>query len=300
MTKILPLVAALLLGTAASAHQITIGNLEIVHASIPAPFAGAKSAAGYMAIVNSGSEPDRLIAATAGFAAVAKLHKSQTDANGVATMSHVEALEIPAGETVMLESGGYHVMFMGLTGPLTEGDMLPATLTFEKAGTVELEFMVDPPGAVDHETMQHGASTGHGQHGPMSLAAPISQAGLTDAEAITALLMAQFDSPETPLTVAPITVQGDVAVAGWSQDGRGGRAFLRRDDQGWFVELCAGRELATPAMLQSLGLTEADAARLISTAGAAETTAGPDLSALLDSFEGTLIVGRGTGHGHGG
>jgi len=151
MTKTLTLLAALLLGTAAPAHQITIGNLEIVHASIPAPFAGAKSAAGFMAIVNNGTEPDRLIGASAGFANMTQVHESKTDANGIATMNHIEALEIPAGETVMLEHGGYHVMFMGLKQTLTEGDMLPATLIFEKAGTVELEFMVDPPGKGGHD-----------------------------------------------------------------------------------------------------------------------------------------------------
>jgi copper(I)-binding protein len=151
MTKTLTLLAALLCGTAALAHQITIGDLEIVHASIPVPFAGAKSAAGFMAIVNNGTEPDRLIGASAGFAAMTQVHESKTDANGVATMNHIDALEIPAGETVMLEHGSYHVMFMGLKQTLTEGDMLPATLTFEKAGTVELEFMVDPPGEGGHD-----------------------------------------------------------------------------------------------------------------------------------------------------
>jgi copper(I)-binding protein len=151
MTRTLTLLAALLLGTAAPAHQITVGDLEIVHASIPAPFAGAKSAAGFMAIVNHGTEADRLIGASAGFAAMTQVHESKTDANGIATMNHIEALEIPAGETVMLEHGGYHVMFMGLTQTLTEGDMLPATLIFERAGPVELEFMVDPPGAGGHD-----------------------------------------------------------------------------------------------------------------------------------------------------
>jgi hypothetical protein len=71
-------------------------------------------------------------------------------------MTHVEALEIPAGGTVSLERGGYHVMFMGLTGKLTEGEMHKATLIFEKAGRVEIEFQIDPPmgkGEMDHSTM---------------------------------------------------------------------------------------------------------------------------------------------------
>lgn len=151
MTKTLALLAALLLGSAAHAHQITAGDLEIIHPAIPAPFAGAKSAAGFMAIVNNGTEPDRLIGASAGFAAMTQVHESKTDADGVATMTHIDALEIPAGATVVLEHGGYHVMFMGLTQTLTAGDLLPATLTFERAGTVAVEFMVDPPGEGGHD-----------------------------------------------------------------------------------------------------------------------------------------------------
>ena len=72
-------------------------------------------------------------------------------------------------------------------------------------------------------------------------------------------MKAQFDTPESPLTVAPITVQGDVAIAGWSQNGMGGRAFLRKDAEGWFVEVCAGQGLLMPEMLTGLGLAEADA-----------------------------------------
>ena len=61
------------------------------------------------------------------------------------------------GETVVLEPGGYHIMLMGLTKPLTEGEMVPATLIFEHAGRIEVEFMVDPPGGMDHSTMDHSA-----------------------------------------------------------------------------------------------------------------------------------------------
>jgi copper(I)-binding protein len=162
MIRTLTLLAALLLGSTAHAHQITVGDLEIIHPAIPAPFAGAKSAAGYMAIVNNGTQADRLIGVSAGFADRAMLHLSQTSADGVATMSHIEALEIPPGETVMLESGGYHVMFMGLKQTLSEGDVLPATLTFEKAGSVDIEFMVDPPGDAAQHHEQHGAAPEQG------------------------------------------------------------------------------------------------------------------------------------------
>ena len=158
MNRLVTLAAALILATPLLAHEVVKGDLQIIHPHIPQPAASAKSAGGFMAIVNAGSEPDRLIGVESGFAAKSEVHESKVDANGVGTMSHVEALEIPAGETVNLERGGYHVMFMGLSGPLTEGEMHKATLIFEKAGRVDIEFQVDPPmvmGGMDHSNMDH-------------------------------------------------------------------------------------------------------------------------------------------------
>jgi copper(I)-binding protein len=89
-----------------------------------------------------------------------EVHESRVDANGVGTMTHVDAIEIPAGGTVNLQHGGYHIMFMGLTGTLSEGAMIPVTLEFEKAGKVQVEFMVDPPGGAGEDHMhEHGTTT---------------------------------------------------------------------------------------------------------------------------------------------
>jgi copper(I)-binding protein len=274
--------AALLMASTAFAHEITVGDLQIIHANIPAPMGSAQVAAGYMGISNEGDQPDTLVGIEVGFAAKGMLHTTEFSADGVARMKHVEALEIPAGDTVVLEPGGYHIMLMGLTQPLNVGDMMPATLIFERGGRVEIEFMVDPSdGSVDHSKMHHSAM---GQETP---------AQTTDAGAdIEALLRAQFETPEAPLTVAPISVHGPVAIAGWAQDGRGGRAFLRQDDKGWFIELCSGASLMLPASLQSLGLSAAEAEALLTQAKAAEAVLTPGTIALLDSFDGTLIVGR--------
>ena len=295
MTKILAATLAVLLSSAAFAHEVKVGDLQIIHANIPAPMNGAQVAAGYMGISNEGHHADKLIGVEVGFAAEAMLHTTEFTADGVASMKHVEALEIPAEDTVVLEPGGYHIMLMGLNQSLNEGDLLPATLIFEQAGRVEIEFMVDPAdGSVDHSKMDHSAmghdaAGGHAAHGA-GHAAPVQTGdAMVDIEA---MLKAQFDTPETPLTVAPISVHGPVAIAGWMQDGRGGRAFLRQDDMGWFIELCSGSSLMLPATLQSLGMSAADADTLLTHAKAAEATLGPDTIALLDSFDGTLIVGR--------
>jgi copper(I)-binding protein len=158
MKRLLALATALILATPALAHEVTVGDLQIIHPHIPQPAATAKAAGGFMAITNTGTEPDRLIGIESDIAAKSEVHESRVDANGVGTMEHVDAIEIPPGETVNLEHGGYHVMFMGLAGPLTEGELHKATLIFERTGRVEIEFQVDPPagmGQMDHSKMDH-------------------------------------------------------------------------------------------------------------------------------------------------
>jgi periplasmic copper chaperone A len=159
MKPILALAAALLFAVPVLAHEVTVGDLQIIHASIPQPAASAKAAGGFMAIVNNGTEPERLIGVESDIAMKSETHESKVNADGVGTMEHVDFIEIPPGQTVNLQHGGYHIMFMGLKGPLTEGEMHKATLIFERAGRVEIEFMVDPPigeGEMDHSKMGHG------------------------------------------------------------------------------------------------------------------------------------------------
>lgn len=164
MTRLLALAAALFLSSPLLAHEVIVGDLKIIHPHIPQPSGGAKAAGGFMAIVNNGSEPERLLGVETTIAAKAEVHESKVDENGVGTMTKVEFVEIPPGQTVNLEHGGYHVMLMGLSGPLTEGELHKATLIFETAGRVEIEFMVDPPagkGGMDHSKMGH-STMGHG------------------------------------------------------------------------------------------------------------------------------------------
>lgn len=165
MKYILTFAAALLLAGPALAHEVMVGDLEIIHANIPQPAASAKAAGGFLAISNNGAEADRLIGVEADFAAKSETHESKVDENGVGTMEHVDFIEIPPGQTVNLEHGGYHIMFMGLKDTLKEGEMRKVTLIFEHAGRVEVEFMIDPPmgedmGDMDHSTMDMGEGSG--------------------------------------------------------------------------------------------------------------------------------------------
>lgn len=97
----------------------------------------AKAGAVYMTLTNHGAAPDRLLAASTPAAASAEVHES-LEKDGVATMRPIESLEIPAGGSVQLKPGGYHIMLMGLKAPLKKGDMVMLQLKFEHAGMVDV------------------------------------------------------------------------------------------------------------------------------------------------------------------
>lgn len=149
------LASVLLVAQAASAHEFKLGDLDIGHPWSRATLPGAKVAAGYMTLRNEGSQPDRLISVTSGIAGKAEIHEMAVK-DGVMTMRPLaDGLEIPAGGEVKLEPGAYHIMFMELKAPAVEGVKFPGTLTFEKAGTVEVEFAVEKAGGeADHSA--HG------------------------------------------------------------------------------------------------------------------------------------------------
>lgn len=139
-------VGALVAG-AAVAHEYKAGSIEIDHPWSRATPGGASVAAGYLVLKNTGAAADRLVSATAPFAGRVEIHEMAVK-DGVMTMRPLPAgVEIPAGATVALKPGGYHIMFLDLKTPLKEGTKVDGTLTFEKAGTVAVQFQVDPVGA---------------------------------------------------------------------------------------------------------------------------------------------------------
>ena len=150
------LASALLFSQTASAHEFKQGDLTIGHPWSRATLPGAKVAAGYLTVKNAGSTPDRLISVAADIAGKGEIHE-MTVKDGIMNMRPLaDGLEIPAGGEVKLEPGSsYHLMFMDLKEPAVEGVKFPGTLTFEKAGTVKIEFAVDKAGGeADHSA--HG------------------------------------------------------------------------------------------------------------------------------------------------
>jgi copper(I)-binding protein len=106
----------------------------------PTTAPGAETAA-YMTIANPGGQPDALTAVSVSFASSAQIHETTT-MSGMTGMSMVAKVDRPAGQTVKLEPGGYHVMITGVTGTLAVGSTVDLVLTFEKAGKVTVKAEV--------------------------------------------------------------------------------------------------------------------------------------------------------------
>lgn len=120
----------------------------------------AKSGAAFMQIVNASEAPDRLIAATSDAAERVELHTHVMEGDVMRMVEVEEGFELAPGETLLLERGGRHVMFLGLTRPFTQGETVDVTLTFERAGEIAVEIPID----LERQPAGHGGSHGH-DHG---------------------------------------------------------------------------------------------------------------------------------------
>lgn len=137
---------------------VTLGALELSGGFTRATLPNAPVGGGFLTITNTGSEADLLVSATSPVAGEVQLHEMKMEGE-VMKMQQLDAgIPVPAGETVTLAPGGLHLMFMQLNQPFVEGESVPVTLTFEKAGTIELMLTVGSPAAKD-------AGMNHSQHG---------------------------------------------------------------------------------------------------------------------------------------
>lgn len=119
---------------------VSIGALKIEGAFARPTPGGATVAAGYVTIVNTGKEPDRLVSATSDISARTEIH-SMTMSNGIMEMHELkDGLPIPAGATVALKPGGDHIMFVDIKHQVKPGEVIHATLIFAKAGKVVVAF----------------------------------------------------------------------------------------------------------------------------------------------------------------
>lgn len=154
--------AALTLGllSAASAHDYKVGDLTIAHPWSRATPPNAAVGGGYLVIENHGASDDRLLGGATPIAGEVQIHTMEMEGDVMKMRRLEDGVAVPAGATVALEPGAYHLMLMNLTEPLTEGSRVPLTLRFEKAGPVEMELAVEGIGARAPAAMDHGAHGG--------------------------------------------------------------------------------------------------------------------------------------------
>ncbi len=134
--------AAALLPMAVHAHEYRVGDVEIGHPWAKATAGQAVNGAAYLTLADKGSAADRLLSAQTPAAEKAELHTHLME-DGVMKMRRIDGVDLPAGGALVeFKPGGLHIMLLGLKAPLKEGDKVPLTLTFEKAGTVTVDIAV--------------------------------------------------------------------------------------------------------------------------------------------------------------
>ncbi len=150
------LIAVLLLGLylGGEAHAQSASATAVV---VQQPWAratpkGAKTGAAYMTLKNNGASVDRLMSATTPVADQVQFHK-ETEDNGVSRMREVRNVELAPGDKIVFKPGEMHMMLVGLKQPLIEGETLPLTLRFEKAGNIDVTLPIEKVGAMHHEDM---------------------------------------------------------------------------------------------------------------------------------------------------
>ncbi len=166
---VLAAVAALILPGAACADQsghsaahpaataeVKAGDLTLTGGFTRATLPGAPVAGGFVTIANAGASDDVLTGGSAAFAGDVQVHEMTMQGDVMKMRALPEGLTIPAGQTVELKPGSFHLMFMDLEAALKQGDTVEVTLDFARAGKVILPLTVLDPGA------KSAGHTGHG------------------------------------------------------------------------------------------------------------------------------------------
>jgi periplasmic copper chaperone A len=132
-----------------------LGDIEIGQPWSRATPPTAPAAGGYLAVTNKGNAPDRLVSVESRAAGRVEIHEMAMEGSVMRMRALDNGVAIPPGLTVELKPGGYHVMFMELKAPFVKDTKVPATLVFEKAGRIDVEFEVAAMGAGPPASHKH-------------------------------------------------------------------------------------------------------------------------------------------------
>ncbi|SIO22025.1 DUF1775 domain-containing protein [Vannielia litorea] len=144
------------------ADKVTLGALEITAPAAAATLPNQPVAGGFVTITNTGAEDDVLVGASSAVAGRIEVHEMAMEGDVMKMRALAEGLAVPAGETVTLKPGGYHIMFMDLAGPMEAGTSAEVELEFRDAGKVVVTFPVKPRDEIGAGGHAHG---GHGHSG---------------------------------------------------------------------------------------------------------------------------------------
>ncbi len=138
---------------AAATQKFALGQIEIGNAWARASMAAARTGGGFFTLANNGAAPDRLIAASSPAAERVEIHAIKVVGSDLRMRELADGLAVAPGITLTLKPRGYHLMLLDLKAPLEQGGRVPVTLTFEKAGNIDIELVVAPAGPVGREAM---------------------------------------------------------------------------------------------------------------------------------------------------
>lgn len=125
----------LLLGGRLYAQTASPNPITVEHPWARATPKGATTGAAYMTVTNNGTSADRLVGATTPLADKIQFH-TETEDNGVSRMRQVDTVDLAPGAKIVFKPGDLHMMIVGLKQPLTERQIFPLILNFEKAGSI--------------------------------------------------------------------------------------------------------------------------------------------------------------------
>lgn len=129
------------LGTTAFAQSV-----DIKDAWVRTSVQGQQATGAFMKI--TARENTRLVSASTPVAGVTEVHEMKMEGDVMKMRALANGLELPAGKTVELKPGGYHVMMMDLKVALPKGGTVPMTLVFKDAKGVESQIQLTVPVAV--------------------------------------------------------------------------------------------------------------------------------------------------------
>ncbi|MEO1197853.1 MAG: copper chaperone PCu(A)C [Pseudomonadota bacterium] len=133
------------------AQYFQIGNMTVSHAWTYETVATAHSGRVYLTIQNVGQEADRLIDVSVTFAGHAHIQGQAVDADGVVAVREFEAIEIAPAQTVTFQPGALWIELEGMQRTFSYGDHFHMEMTFENAGTLEIDVEVEDVDDADHD-----------------------------------------------------------------------------------------------------------------------------------------------------